>query len=115
MKQEEKWYVNKNMPGFGGICISRRPESDYWLDGHVAIIGDYPIARVLEGNPSWDNKFNAEANAKRMAAVPDLINALRIIIDRVESGWDTFARPEQNGLKTAFIAEAKEALKKATE
>lgn len=83
-----------------------------------------------KGKPLMSNKFyfrvypdyrienaeqEAERIAKKMAAVDDLMSALQLMVDRVESGWDTFARPEQNGLKTAFIAEAKEALKKATE
>lgn len=83
-----------------------------------------------KGKPLMSNKFyfrvypdyrienaeqEAERIAKKMAAVDDLMSALQLMVDRVESGWDTFARPEQNGLKTAFISEAKEALRKATE
>jgi hypothetical protein len=71
-------------------------------------------AHVYGANGTVEEMEEAEANAKLIAAAPDLFKALQLIIDRVENGWDTFAKPEQNGLKSAFILEATEAIKKAT-
>ena len=72
-----EWHVNKKMPGYGNdICISRQPEEAYWKDGHVNIIGDAPLAIVLAGNRVWENKYPIEANAKLIAAAPELLEAL---------------------------------------
>lgn len=57
----------------------------------------------------------AHANAKLIAAAPTLIEALQLVVDRIESDWHLIALPEQYGLKTALLAEAKQAIKKATE
>lgn len=71
------------------------------------------IAEVCTENDTCKN--NWEDNAKLIAAAPDLFKALQLLVDRVENGWDTFAKPAQNGLKSAFILEAKQAIKKATQ
>ena len=71
------WFVNKRMPGFGmDICITRFEESSYWKEGHVARVGDYPLATIHTGHKSWENKYPVEANAKLIAAAPELLEAL---------------------------------------
>jgi len=80
------WHINKNMPGYGNsICISRQPQSDYWNDGHVNIVGDCPLAIIKDGNDSWKNKYPAEANAKLIASAPELLEALIMCVNYVGS------------------------------
>ena len=101
-----EWYVNKNMPGYGdSVCISRRNESDYWEDGHVKIIGDCPIAIVSSGHNSWENKYPAEANAKLIAAAPELLEALIELTDALKCEF---------GRDLTYL-KAISAIKKATE
>lgn len=103
------WHVNKSMPGWGGVCISRRPESDYWNDGHVNIIGDAPIAQVIKGDPIWENTYPFEANAKLIAAAPELLEACMEMVKHLEeTDFDVCGTPDE------MIKRWKAAIKKAT-
>ncbi|KAA0572247.1 hypothetical protein FZ983_32265 [Azospirillum sp. B21] len=64
------WHV-VNMRGWGGLCIGRRPQ-----DEADKTAGDAPIAKVIEKAPHWQGTFPAEANARLIAAAPDLLGAL---------------------------------------
>ncbi len=105
---EGKWYVNTNMPGFSGTCISRFEPSTYWNDGHVYRIGDYPIATVYDGHNYWDEKYPADANAKLIASAPELLG---VAIKCLE--WCNSVKSIEfvNDLRN----EAEAAIKKATE
>lgn len=63
------WYFGV-MPGFGGICITRRPVGEY---GPRGVIGDAPIAAMGQGGLHWERKYPVEANARLIAAAPDLL------------------------------------------
>ena len=106
---EGKWYVNTNMPGISGTCISRFEPSTYWKDGHVDRIGDYPIATVYDGHNYWDEKYPADANAKLIAAATELLAALESFVYDIENTQDN-----NNTFEESYHL-AKNAIKKATE
>jgi len=98
-----KWFA---VDYAGTISIQN---GDYYGDDDILCYQDF------DGQEFCISQEEAEANAKLIVAAPLLLEALQLIVDRVERDWSLIARPEQYGLKTAFIAEAKEAIKKATE
>jgi len=55
-----------------------------------------------------------EANAKLIAAAPELLEALNILVNRIDKNWGLITSGKQNGIKTALLNEAKEVIKKAT-
>lgn len=66
------WFVVQ-MPGHGStLCIGRRDQQQ--TNG---TIGDAPIAQVLDGAAHWTEKYPAEANARLIAAAPELLEALK--------------------------------------
>lgn len=111
---EGKWYVNTNMPGFSGTCISRFEPSTYWKDGHVDRIGDYPIATVYDGHNYWDEKYPADANAKLIASSPELLGRLKSLVLSVKA-HPNYIFGEEGDEWHDIVGLAEEAIKKATE
>ncbi|MBP2230771.1 hypothetical protein J2847_004080 [Azospirillum agricola] len=99
------WYV-VNMRGWGGLCIGRRPQ-----DQADTTAGDAPIARVIEKAPHWPDAFPAEANARLIAAAPDLLTALD---DLTECVLFHARRGESIPLDNEHIVAARVAIARAT-
>lgn len=112
------WFVNRRMPGFSmDIRITRFEESSYWKEGHVARVGDYPLATIHTGHKNWTNEYPVEENAKLIAAAPELLEALEpftwfpdedFIEEEAELSYTLTVRVKD-------IIAAKKAIKKATE
>jgi len=67
------WYSGK-MYGWGDICITPRPTSEY---GPQGTIGGAPVFKAIDGAAHWENKYPAEKNAAYIALCsPDNIGAL---------------------------------------
>lgn len=77
------WYVVK-MPGWNGTVIGRRPQADA-----ERTAGDAPIACLVQGQAHWQSKYPVEANARLIAAAPDLLKALEEIAHHPESKGPT--------------------------
>lgn len=59
------WYVG-TMYGYGNsTCILRRPPCDY---GEQGVIGDAPIAKMIERASHWENSYPVAENARRIVA-----------------------------------------------
>lgn len=90
------WYVGPDNR------IWRRSPSDlYEYGGGVA--GDSRIAAAFDGPASWVNKFPSEANARLIAAAPELLEALEGLLNALPSATTHPA-----------IAQARAAIRKAT-
>lgn len=64
------WFV-----GADGKVWRRDPRDLYENGGGVA--GDHPIATVHRGRSSWEDGFPVEANARLIAAAPELLDEAR--------------------------------------
>lgn len=73
------WFAIK-MCGWGGTVISRRNQNDA-----DRIAGDCPVAKVSEGASHWATKYPHEANARLIAAAPDLAEALEGCLNYLEN------------------------------
>lgn len=60
------WFVDAN-----GKVWRRDPRDLYENGGGVA--GDHPVATVHRGWPRWEDGFPVEANARLIAAAPELL------------------------------------------
>lgn len=82
------WYFGP-MHGWIGTCVMRKPSSEY---GPRGTIGDAPIAKVIDGAAHWENSYPVEANARLIAAAPDLLAELKRLrlayVNLLESGRD---------------------------
>ncbi|MGN6146301.1 MAG: hypothetical protein ACTHOP_22230 [Mesorhizobium sp.] len=67
------------MHGWIGMCIMRKPSSEY---GPQGTIGDAPIAKVIDGAAHWENSYPVEANARLIAAAPELLGVAKRILER---------------------------------
>lgn len=90
------WYV-----GPYNRIWRRSPLELYEYGGGVA--GDSPIAAAFYGRASWVNKFPSEANARLIAAAPELLEALEGLLNALPSATTHPA-----------IAQARAAIRKAT-
>jgi len=72
------WFADKK----GSIW--RRPYKDlYEYGGHVS--GDKPIAMVMKGwYADYEQGYPVEANARLIAAAPDLLEALELARDHID-------------------------------
>lgn len=79
------WHYGK-MSGWGGLCILRRPGAEYGPEG---VIGDAPIAIVVEKAAHWENSYPVEANAafivKAVNSHEQLVAALRQVADVLDA------------------------------
>jgi hypothetical protein len=92
------WFVVR-MRGWSGLSIARHSQSAL-----EDIAGDYPIANMCEGSPYWENKFPIEANARLIAAAPDLLEALKAYMHAMEG----FAEAVRAVTGTAYPWEAQD-------
>lgn len=103
------WYFGR-MQGWGSVCILRRPAADY---GPQGVIGDAPIAQLVEKAPGWENSYPMESNARLMAAAPELMEVVSdwffVMEDkaREEARDPTASRLWRNRLEKARAAYAK--------
>lgn len=93
------WFADRD-----GNVWRRHPAELYQNGGGVA--GDQPIARATVGHFRWENKFPMEANARLIAAAPDLLEAAKlaedIIDDFVAGGPDAKAEAALKALQAAI-------------
>lgn len=68
--------------------VWRRPSSELHQNGGE-VAGDHPVATAHFGGAHWDNKYPVEANARLIAAAPCLLEALELLVDRLESIRDS--------------------------
>ncbi len=105
------WYIG-TMPGWGNLCILRRPAADYSSRG---VIGDAPIVQLIEKAPSWENSYPVQANAEFIVracnAHEQLVAALRDLEVSANSLQYCFdRRPENFGVAlTQLKADAERA------
>lgn len=67
--------------------IWRRPPSDLYQNGG-SVAGDKPVAFAFVGwHGENDTGYPVEANARLIAAAPDLLDALRLIATAQERGF----------------------------
>ena len=63
-----------------GAIFRRHPSELHENGGGVA--GDYPVAAAFSGARSWDDSYPLLANARLIAAAPDLLEQLRFCVER---------------------------------
>jgi hypothetical protein len=68
------WFVGEMHGYAGGTLILRRPAADY---GPQGVIGDAPIAIVVDKASHWTNSYPVKANADLIAAAPDLLQVAK--------------------------------------
>lgn len=68
------WFLDENGK------IWRRPPSELYERGG-GVAGDHPVAQAFRGHSSWEQGFPVEANARLIAAAPELLAALEQMLD----------------------------------
>lgn len=90
------WYAEKN-----GL-IWRRPPSDLYENGG-SVAGDQPVAKAHAG---WYGEglepYPVQANARLIAAAPELLEALEGCIDLMDNGG-TWSLEDQAAARAAIV------------
>jgi hypothetical protein len=98
------WHFGK-MNGYGdNLCVTRRPTNEY---GPQGTIGDCPIAQVYAKAPHWENSFPYEANARLIAAAPELAEALDNIMMALDLPGDHCELANAKRQAAAALAKAR--------
>lgn len=113
--------TTKHTPGpwflDGNGKIWRRPPSELYERGG-GVAGDHPVAQAFRGHSSWEQGFPVEANARLIAAAPELLEALQSALQAFESIIDEMTVGERYTNAGQYlidaVPEARAAILKAT-